>query len=419
MYRICFRFGENLEKNYDPNLRYILKLVFFTLCMRLMAGIFKSFAPDYINLVLSAAFLLPFFMLLYLDRWLSREILLISYMIVGLFFASLARNGFGVSGLLEQANMASRYALPMAAIYYASFEFKVGRGGEISYFVRRFLIISLSMIVISNVGVMLGFYREIQDELRLEFPFENPNTLGIFYAMTAWLAFLYHSDVNGRRIRSLLLLVYVLSIFLVIESGSLNGMAMVSLSFLYYFYGKRGFRFLKYLVAPFLVASLIYFVDLSGVLSRLEMVVFSVDWRAPSEGGSSLIWRLQTWIVYLREMTLLGWLVGNGPGVSRIWFESWAPGYANYSVGDIPGTHNDYLAVLFDFGFGGLVVLLILMFGLYKKMILVNFSAGGVMLISVAASMFFDNLLDSILMVYALYFFYPLYHLRISDKRNL
>jgi O-antigen ligase len=81
--------------------------------------------------------------------------------------------------------------------------------------------------------------------------------------------------------------------------------------------------------------------------------------------GSSLRWRWDAWIAYL---SLLGkdignWIFGLGVGTQRFILH---PDYPNslWRLFDAPGTHNDFLAVLIDFGLlgvglfvGGIVLL--------------------------------------------------------------
>ena len=73
--------------------------------------------------------------------------------------------------------------------------------------------------------------------------------------------------------------------------------------------------------------------------------------------GSSIKWRFDAWGHYIDLLgnSLFNWIFGLGLGTQR-WILH--PEYENslYRIFDAPGTHNDYLTVLVDFGIVGLII---------------------------------------------------------------
>ncbi|MEJ3621595.1 O-antigen ligase family protein [Brachymonas wangyanguii] len=396
-----------MASNRVADFRPLFTLIFLLLLLRMGSGAFKSDAIGSLNFVFSFLYVLPVIVLMAIVVKVPRRLLYLVLLLAVSLSLSLLGDSFGFHGLFQYLNASVRYVLPLVTFYYVWAEYKADGGLLRGRFAGRYLILFSFMALASALAVLVGNYREIQGEFRLEYPFENPNTLGIFYAVAAWLSYLYLKAGVSARHKMPLMACYFISVVFVVLSGSLNGMAIVVVNIAYVVYMRPGYRVFKLLGFIVLLCLAYFYVDFEGILGRLDKVIFSIDWTSPTSGGSSLVWRLQTWILYVSEIGIADFFVGRGPGASRVWFEAWAPGYQRYSVGDIPGTHNDYLMIFFDFGLVGFFVFFIMFFSFYKKAI--RMREGGLVAFSVAIllSMFFDNILDSILMVYLLYFSLP------------
>lgn len=247
---------------------------------------------------------------------------------------------------------------------------------------------AISMYTLVVLGFLLIEPRVIQGDVRYQFPFSNPNTLGMFLTTLSILIL-----ASGKKIQyywAHLVMINIICVF----TGSLTNLAAI-MCVNYCFVGRATKSRMLTISLLVIVFSLILFVILNtSIIDRVTRTIFTVDFTQLESSGSSLAWRVLTWIKYLEFMSFVDWIFGHGLGVSRIWFTPGFAGNSVYQVQDIPGTHNDFLSLLFDFGILGLVLLLY-----FLKIIGVTKKGERWIMLPLFLVMFFDNLFDSIIFI--------------------
>jgi O-antigen ligase len=210
-----------------------------------------------------------------------------------------------------------------------------------------FVLVSLLQIVTSSLA-------SIQGVDRIQGPFGSPTTLAGFLHLFIALTFYYYEGRRGFMFWILLFVQYVLLVY----TGSI---ATVAANFLFLFLlgMKQGWLKLKafYRIVPviLLIGVVGVVVKWESIMTRLSVIVNLKNFKLSE--GSSLKWRFDAWTNYIELLgsNAVKWLFGLGVGTQRFILH---PEYPNslWRRFDAPGTHNDYLAVLVDFGIVGLIL---------------------------------------------------------------
>ena len=218
-----------------------------------------------------------------------------------------------------------------------------------------FFFISFSVLQIATSS-----YGIVQGVSRIMGPFGSPTTLAGFLHLFIVLTYYYYDGNHGLRFWTLLLIQYILLLY----TGSI-AIILANSIFIFFVGYRQGWIKLKsfYRIFPIiaLMAVVTVVVKIESILLRLSIVINLKNFELSR--GSSLKWRWDAWQSYL---SLLGksvpnWIFGLGVGTQRYILH---PDYPNsrWRIFDSPGTHNDYLAMLVDFGLLGLGMFI---FGLY------------------------------------------------------
>jgi len=207
-------------------------------------------------------------------------------------------------------------------------------------------------ILFSLLQIATSSYGNVQGVNRIMGPFGSPTTLAGFLHLFIVLTYYYYDGNHGLRFWSLLVIQYVLLLY----TGSI-AIILANFIFIFLVSYKQGWIKLKsfYRVFPViaLIAVVTAVVKIESILLRLSIVINLENFELSR--GSSLKWRWDAWHSYLSLLgkNLSNWLFGLGVGVQRYILH---PDYPNsrWRIFDSPGTHNDYLAMLVDFGLIGL-----------------------------------------------------------------
>jgi hypothetical protein len=217
-------------------------------------------------------------------------------------------------------------------------------------------------VVFSMLQITTSSYGDVQGVDRIMGPFGSPSTLAGFLHLFIALTFYYYKDNHSYLFWVICVVQYTLLLF----TGSV---ATIFASLLLLFligYRQQWIKQMSfYRVLPLAIVIIVIgvFIKLDSIITRLSVIVNLENFQLTE--GSSLRWRWDAWIAYL---SLLGkdignWIFGLGVGTQRFILH---PDYPNslWRLFDAPGTHNDFLAVLIDFGLlgvglfvGGIVLL--------------------------------------------------------------
>jgi len=207
---------------------------------------------------------------------------------------------------------------------------------------------------ISSIQILTSSYVEVQGVYRITGPFGNPNTLASFLHLFIVLTFYYYGSNRSKLFWFLIIAEYGLLFF----TGSI-GNILASLLFILLVAIRQHWLRLKrfFLVFPVLLSALI-----AGIIYKWDSIVnrFSILINPQSfelTDGSSIKWRIEAWGHYIDLLgsSVFNWIFGLGIGVQR-WMLH--PDYSNSQayIFEAPGSHNDYLGVLVDFGLVGLLL---------------------------------------------------------------
>jgi O-antigen ligase len=213
------------------------------------------------------------------------------------------------------------------------------------------------IFIIAYLQIFTKSYADVQGIFRVTGPFGSPTTLAgflhLFIALTC-----YYWRSKSLNFWIIVGLQYLLLFF----TGSIASIA-ANLMFLMLIALKQRWYKLKlfYLMLPVVVSagiiSAIY--KWESILQRVATLVNTQNFRLPE--GSSVKWRFDAWGHYIDLLgdSVVNWLFGLGLGTQR-WILH--PEYENSLsyIFDAPGTHNDYLTVLVDFGIVGLLIFIFL-----------------------------------------------------------
>lgn len=216
--------------------------------------------------------------------------------------------------------------------------------------------ISLTQIVTSKYAIAQGLDRLIG-------PFGNPNTLAMFMHLFIMLTFVFYKDGSRVTLWILLGLQYIIILYTGSITAVLSSLFFVSMLTVW----QRWYKLKRfYFVVPFVVMAFMIgiLIKLESIVNRLS-IIFNLD-TFKLTPGSSIRWRFTAWEHYLSLLdNPFKLVVGLGIGVQRFIFLLDYPGNLD-KVFEAPGTHNDYLAILVDFGIIGLMFLFTAVFFLNK-----------------------------------------------------
>ena len=250
--------------------------------------------------------------------------------------------------------------------------------------VKRLLLFLKALIIVNTLLVVFQLYGinsvNIQGITRYTGSYGNPNLLGIHMAIYALMLLQIHRSYKGIKIFILL------SCALLLLSGSLTSVFIFLFGIIYKY---RPPTYIIILIAFACIGFLAPY-----IIDRISIVV-DLD-RGQLTEASSVLWRFQAWSIYLADIdNVLKLLFGNGLGSSRLFLMDSSLKFR------APGTHNDYLAVLYDYGLTGLIVFLHL---IIKVVRYVPISL-RVLIFALSIAMFWDNYIDTVLILLLFYFF--------------
>lgn len=230
-----------------------------------------------------------------------------------------------------------------------------------TYFFKPALFV---IFAIAFLQIITKSYADVQGIFRVTGPFGSPTTLAGFLHLFIAITFYYWRN-KGLYFWIVVGLQYLLLSF----TGSIAAIG-ANIIFLMLIAIKQRWYKLKifYAMLPIVLSTVIFaaIYKWESIMLRAETLVNTQNFRLPE--GSSLKWRFDAWGHYLDLLgdSLVNWIFGLGLGTQR-WILH--PDYKNSlsHVFDAPGTHNDYLTVLVDFGAVGLIVFAFISWVIYRS----------------------------------------------------
>jgi len=220
------------------------------------------------------------------------------------------------------------------------------------------------IFLVSYLQMFTKSYAEVQGVFRVTGPFGSPTTLAgflhLFIALTCY--YWRHKSIYFWIVLGLqyLLLFFTGSIAAI----AANLMFIFLIAYRQKWYKVKYFYLMLPVVVGTFVTSVIY--KWESIMLRIATLVNTQNYRLPE--GSSIKWRFDAWGHYIDLLgdSLFNWVFGLGLGTQR-WILH--PEYENSlsHVFDAPGTHNDYLTVLIDFGIVGLIIFLFLTWIIHRS----------------------------------------------------
>ena len=134
--------------------------------------------------------------------------------------------GVGSGSYFAQVLPGLRYLIPISTVGLLAF--------DISWlWVKRiFIAFGFVFVVLSGVAFLQGSFENIAGVNRLAYPFKNPNTLGLFFAINAWGIYLLVLGSNigqGLLARVFGFLFLLICLFFVVQSGSFMSLFVTSI----------------------------------------------------------------------------------------------------------------------------------------------------------------------------------------------
>jgi hypothetical protein len=220
-----------------------------------------------------------------------------------------------------------------------------------------FYLPALAVIFLTSyLQIATGSFEDVQGVERLIGPFGNPNTLAAFMHFFIFATIILYRHERGLKFCLLLGAQYILLFF----TGSVT-MILSHLVFLFFvgvtnrWYKSKLFYYAAVVVVPTMIAVIIS--QMNAILNRLAVLFNTETFELHS--GSSIVWRLEAWSAYASLLdTPLKLIFGLGIGTQRSVFLNDYPGSLVH-IFDAPGTHNDYLGIVVDFGLMGLLLFFI------------------------------------------------------------
>ena len=221
--------------------------------------------------------------------------------------------------------------------------------------IKNYLLIPLIYIIITTsfFQILTDSYYNIQGVDRLVGPFSNPNVLAPFINLCIFLAIIY---LRKKLISKSTYILLGLLFFLLFVTGSLTSIiGLVIFVFILFMYLKLYKNKIFYVSAPLIIVSLVLFISKNweSIIHRISIVFNPSTFELSS--ASSVSWRIMAWSHYLDLIENIPQLIfGFGIGFQRFIFLNGIEGNLSY-IFEAPGTHNDYLAILIDFGLLGFI----------------------------------------------------------------
>ncbi|HIF9143115.1 TPA: O-antigen ligase family protein [Photobacterium damselae] len=217
-------------------------------------------------------------------------------------------------------------------------------------FNKIFNIIIIPGFILIIFSIYIGGYKEYQGQLRLSEPFNNPNSLALFCFISILILFIQFTFIK----KNYLILISFVYLYALLKSGGITS-TLSTIIFIFnasLLFVERKNKILILTLIPILFCVMFYF-SYDIIYSRLNNVVFSDINNLTFSEGSSVYWRFTAWSLYLSSMSSFDYFYGHGLGVSRFLLNpnSYISQYNKFSA---PGTHNDYIQIIIDFGFIGL-----------------------------------------------------------------
>ncbi|ELI9681861.1 O-antigen ligase family protein [Vibrio vulnificus] len=277
---------------------------------------------------------------------------------------------------------------------------------EVNRYYCWFILLPGAIFVL--ISVMIGGYAEYQGQLRLAFPYSNPNSLALFCLNSIFI--LSCNLFTRSRNSSLFLIPIVIFSYGLVKSGGLTALSSL-LVFALFVYLLSFPLWRKLALVPIVatVSALAFYFSYDLIYQRLDGVVFTDFSSMELSQGSSVLWRLRAWSVYIDTMTLIDYIFGHGLGVSRFLLVETSPVSNVYNF-SAPGTHSDYVQLFIDFGLIGVV----LFFALVKNLISLLSRLSRVdtrsnvfiaFVFCILTYMLMDNVLDTAFFFYVAFYF--------------
>lgn len=258
----------------------------------------------------------------------------------------------------------------------------------------------LSCLIINLVySNLIGIYSN-----RMVWNFEHVNLFGTYIVFLAFL-FILSIELNERFISNSKILFFKITYVLIGLFSTSTGAFLILLMIFIpyrYFYLKNLLYFTLYSIiglSMIFFVSKFYFPDffhkVFGVYDVFQVYTFeefydysirqdSKSLTEAMELGGSLTWRINTYLFFLFNAfnaPVLNILIGSGVS-SYLDFAYFMP-------------HNDFIAILLDFGIIGLTLLFLLIWSLYKKSIVLGFKSGVLFLVFFVLRLGFENCIYS------------------------
>jgi O-antigen ligase len=316
--------------------------------------------------------------------------------------------GMPISGIFV---VVLRYVIEMTLLIFI-WNF-VGKPEDFDALMRFFFKPALFIFIATSFfQIVSNSYGLIQAIDRIMGPFGSPTTLAGFLHLFIIITIYYYGHDRTYGFWALLGVQYLLMIY----TGSV---ATIGAHLLFLFLLamkerwiklKRFYRFFP-LVAIVAVSGVI--LKWESILSRLEILFNLESFELPA--GSSLKWRFDAWEAYLSLLKddYLNWIFGLGVGTHRYILH---PDYPNslWRIFDAPGSHNDYLGILIDFGIVGLILFLAGLVALYRFLRRAERLDRGIFyfryyFISVLVIMLTENYVDQLIMFVFIIFLAGIY----------
>lgn len=319
--------------------------------------------------------------------------IMIIVLIGGVVNGCITFSGFGmpISGVF---NIMFRYGIEILLIIYTfNFSQIPDAVSRINKFVQ---LLSWIIVVLSFLQLATHSYYTIQGVDRIVGPFTNPNVLGIFSSFCISARII--AGANSKMDKLLIACLYIVLLF----SGSMTSL-LCNLVFLFFYMKEKSKNFFAVVVkvgtALIAVASVCVLVAMDFIINRLS-ILFNFDNGVELSEGSSILWRFMAWSSYIGMLKTPGdYLFGMGTGFHRCIFLLDYP-HAMTSIFEAPGTHNDYIALLVDYGIIGLVLFLIFIIGFLRMLFKTgdkNLRLWAYFICTMLFAMTMDNYLDQYL----------------------
>jgi O-antigen ligase len=336
---------------------WVLLIRLFTELPRSITAVGWANLPDNdYNRIVSGLFILMMMIGIVFLRKLQVRLALQQVLMAGaavlLFYTALAAHTFSQLGMSYTGIgvVIMRYLMEiLVAVFFWNFVRSSQDLGKIRsiFFMPALLLIFL----ISYLQIATSSFEDVQGVERLIGPFGNPNVLAAFMHFFIVATIVFYGHKRSLKFWILLGAQYILLFY----TGSMT-MILSHLVFLFLvgvanrWYKSKLFYFGAVIIIPSVIAVIIAQAD--AILARLA-VLFNTD-TFELHSGSSIVWRMEAWASYLSLLdTPLKWFFGLGIGTQRAVFLNGYPGSLTY-IFEAPGTHNDYLGILIDFGLFGL-----------------------------------------------------------------